>query len=173
MWFRQFVLLTEAYTATFFHGTPLANLPSILRRGILPSTAKETARHWDNPGIVNWGTTAIYFTHDVSTAARYAIGQFRNTTPAVVEFHLTSPRRFKKVEYDPMDRPEVAWDNMEPYSMEGEEIRDLENNIGSVMKAIGARTYWKYDLPKQITDAAWEQGLAVLDGFDLYRWCSQ
>jgi hypothetical protein len=163
MHFREFIL-SEAYQVTFYHGTPISNLSKILQNGLKPHRAGT----WTRGNEINYGIPSIYFTPSISIAARYAVGANKTAIPVIIEFNLTTPKRFKKVEYDPMDRPEGTWDDDGGYdfSPESEIIHDIRRHIEEFLKKIGINTWVRF--PGE--DKIGEFGLAALDGFDLYRY---
>jgi hypothetical protein len=159
--FKEF-LLTEAYQAIFYHGTPASNLAGILSKGMLPYKTGT----WTTGGDINASSKAVYFTSSMSVAARYAVGAYKKETPIVLEFSMSTPKRFKKVEYDPMDRPENSWDeDGGGTTIESEFIYDMESDIRRFLKKLQLNI--RVHLP--LSDQIEERGVSAIDGFNLYR----
>jgi hypothetical protein len=169
-------LLNEATSMRFYHGTKIENIPGILQNGI----KADAAQRYKAPEQVKIGNQMIkyqgpaarqdktvYFTKNKPLAARYAVGGLRSEIPAIVEFVISTPRRFKKVQYDPMDRDENAWDQgNEEKPVDMQAVSTLEDAIERLLSNYGIKT--NVDLDRIVGNRIHNQGLSALDGFNLY-----
>ena len=115
--FRTF--MEAAFQAVMYHGTSINRLANILHAGLAPQP--ESKRSWG--GDLNTGA-ANYITPYKQTAARYGIGAEKQQTPVILELEIKEDqqqkmfsfmadepsRQSQRLRYDPMDRPENAWD---------------------------------------------------------------
>lgn len=152
MRFADFILLetllNNAFSQTFYHGTPVANVSSILKKGIIPNKPQATA------------AKGAYLTTDFELAAKYAVGAYNKETPAVLEINLSSPKRFKKLAQDPLDQSDSSWE-MEP-GYGSDDLYDVQKQIERFIQNYIPH-YW-FNWPRNL-----DKGLQALDGFDVYR----
>jgi hypothetical protein len=144
----------------FYHGTDLKNLKSISKRGLQARNGAE----WSGGAIMDRATRAVYLTSDFPLAARYALGAARTQVPIVLEIEITSPRRFKHLRYDPMDRHDTAWDVEDSYDEDEQDVHsEIEDGIAAVAKELTGERHHiaTYGLvPDELED---------LDGFNVYK----
>jgi len=157
MYFREWLLINEG--ATFYHGTPIGSLKDVLSQGL----KIDKRSRWTQSHAINAAIKSNYLSPDVERAVRYAVGMDFSDTPAVLELDISmTPKRMKKLAYDPMDRSEDAWD-WEDYKWESEEgmlERDLEEFLS---KSVGRHVSLDFE----------DVDVIKLDGFDLYKFLLQ
>jgi len=159
--FREWLWL-ESHSMTIYHGSPIAALPGILEKGVIPLGGQG----WDNSAGVNYGDHFSYFSPNLERAARYAVGPKYEWTPVVIEISLSmTPKRVGRMQYDPMDREESADDYGD--TGEQEEFRDLEDEVKRFINQHISGYSRRYG---DGLESGAEQGLEGLNGFNLYRY---
>lgn len=144
----------------FYHGTDFGNLKSIAKNGLVAHSGLK----WGGGSALDSGTGAVFLTSDFNLAARYALGADREWRPVVLEVSITTPKRFKRLRYDPMDQMSSAWDVEESYDEEGGQVlRDLRGLEMDLVKHFTGQKY-AYD-----SFVRWPDELAGLDGLNLYK----
>jgi len=154
-------LLERINQLSYYHGTDIKILPSILKSGLIPNGSPSTkGRH----------QKAVYLTPSFETAARYAIGLGTDQIPVVVEFVISKEKRIKKIQYDPMDRPESTWDE-DGGGMGGgpedDSIREIEHGIENILKKLGKKdTRYSINLRDYGFD---DDEISSFDGVNIYK----
>lgn len=145
----------------FFHGTGIHNLPKILKQGLVANSGAI----WSggHSTALTKGQKAVFLTSDFELAARYGQGTNRSYLPVVLEVQITTPRRFRNLKYDPLDRLENSWEVEDSYD-------DTVDQAGSAIKAgmrdiatklTGQSVYLGWDdLPHDIEE---------LDGLNVFK----
>jgi hypothetical protein len=147
-----------------FHGTQIKNLESILATGLVAQKGPRVSN--------SYGQNGIYLTPDFELAARYGVNMNRLETPVVLELVLSKPKRIKQLQYDPLDRPESAWDedsggDWYPGFDTFRYLRDLVPDTLAILLKLksGKDIGWisRYD----VFDA--DNGLDGLEGMNVYK----
>ena len=124
---KEIISQASVTAITLFHGTPLKNVPDILRGGLHPKKP-------ESPGA----TEAVYLTSNMSLAARYALHWTENTSdldfqqgvvPTILEVKLTKNKRVRELIWDPLDRKDSAYNLDSCETQEHEDIMRLEYDI--------------------------------------------
>jgi hypothetical protein len=157
---KQILREGKINSMTLFHGTDITNLSGIINNGLDIS-------NW-NKGWAAAINKGVYLTPQLDKAARYAIGgQFKHT-PVIFEIVLSGHKRFKKVKYDPLDRPESEWDEEEGFNY----LEGIERNIAHGIKNIlndKETSYYSWDLEKLINFPRDASEPTDLKNYNLYK----
>ena len=163
--FKEFLYLEEAYQAILYNGTSIERLPQIMRQGLRVDAEK----NWGDPTGVNYRDRSVYLTPNIELAARYAVGANKDDIPCIIEVIVSTAKRFKKIKYDQMDRPEVTWDWEEtPDSNVSSDIKNAIERFIKKWRKVSSnlqRPYYSLRLPDYLD----EHGAIGFNGFDLYR----
>lgn len=159
--FHQWIILKEAeYSLTYYHGTGFDNLPIILKNGLLQKKPIQ-------------GDPAVYLTPNIDLAARYAVGEVGThkfaRKPAILELNVSpTPQVIRKMAYDPMDRPDNAWDYDPSESAEYIAVREVEDEVARFVKKINPRVgYYHFDLDQFANKK--REDLFQYNGINLYQ----
>ena len=158
------VLEEEVHGLTLYHGTDGNNIKSIAQHGLKTGSPMGTAQR------------GVYLTPTFEKAVRYAHGDLTDTgskgeVPIVLEVYISGRKRTKKLEYDPLDRPDLWRDQPEDWG-DLEEVRtSLEWGITRVAKKLGWKPKSTYDDRFRGADRMLDRAneLEDLDGFELTK----
>lgn len=142
-----------------YHGTNFKFLPGIAKKGLIA----ESGAIWGGGTALRRGEKAVYLTSNFELAARYALGMDRSWSPMVLEVRISTPKRFKKLKYDPMDRHDDAWDVQDSYDEAWENTEaSIARGVSNIVKTMtGEKPYFVH------LDLATE--LVGLDGMNVLQ----
>lgn len=156
--------LSAIQKMTFYHGTGYRNLSSIASKGL----QAKNGLSWGGLGPAGTmflrNTKAVFLTSDFERAARYAQGSEKTQVPMVLEVQISSPRRFKNLRYDPLDRRDDAWDVQESYDEAADEVT---LGIGNAIRGIGEKFGRSYLSAHGILPS--DNDLESLDGVNIFK----
>lgn len=145
-----------------YHGTGFKNLKSISKKGLVADSGAVWSGGFAT--ALTKDQKAVYLTSDFELAARYARGSQKQFTPIVLEVRISSPRRFRKLKYDPLDRHDTSWKIEESYDDDADQTtRDIEKGAEDIARLLGYEGYrgWlNLPLPEDIEE---------LDGINVYK----
>ncbi len=155
--FKQFLI--EQYRGSFFHGCDERAFKFNLENGI----QYDPGEAWSPGQVINSGVKAVYFTGSIETAARYAVGVAYNSEPFIIEFYLSGKSKFKKMKFDPMDRPD--YDN--EFRFGDDDLFQLSSSVEKLYRDLtGDSSAFKF--VKDIKLSGFEE-LDEIRGFKLHQ----
>lgn len=158
-------LLVESYSETFYHGTQIGLLHSILRQGL----KKDAQKSWTTLQAINYATKAIYLTSHKQLAARYGVQAERKAIPVIIEIKISMPKRFNKMQYDPMDRSAEAWnEDGDLHTIEDDAVNDIKFHLNKLARLFPVKNISKF-VDFDIVSSN-EIGLGYLNGFKIYNY---
>jgi hypothetical protein len=152
-------LLQAAGKLTFYHGSDYKNLKHIAKQGLVANSGAV----WSGNAAIalQHGQKAVYLTPDFQLAARYGRGSNKSYKPTVLEVLITTPKRFRKLRYDPLDRHSTSWSMEDSYVEEEESVvHALEQGANQIASQLG------FDIHPylKMTD------LESLSGLNVFKW---
>ncbi len=153
------ILVEQAHALTLYHGTGLANLPSIMTDG-LKAYKPRGAPH---------GQRGVYLTSNVELSARYAHGELSgNENPIVLEVRISKRKRTKKLVYDPLDRASM-WQEDGGYDDEDIIGGAVDHGFKQIVQKLTGKDLGYRNYTEKILGTSHYREAEDLDGVPLYQ----